>query len=61
MSAYVTHSAYVERKNGRKVVMLSNDDDDSYQQIFRDRNELEMFIADLRAVADEAWGQRTYE
>ena len=37
------------------VVALSNRDDTFYTQYFRSRGELEKFISELRAVADQAW------
>jgi hypothetical protein len=40
-------------KDGK--VFLSNDEDSFYTQEFRNREELEVFIQQLRAVADEAW------
>jgi hypothetical protein len=40
-------------KDGK--VFLSNDEDSFYTQEFRNREELEVFIQQLRATADEAW------
>jgi hypothetical protein len=40
-------------KDGK--VFLSNDEDSYYIQEFRHREELEVFIQQLRATADEAW------
>ena len=42
-------------KDGK--VFLSNDEDSHYTQEFRNREELEVFIQQLRAVADEAWNE----
>jgi hypothetical protein len=36
-------------------VFLSNDEDSFYTQEFQSREELDIFIEKLRAVADEAW------
>jgi hypothetical protein len=40
-------------KDGK--VFLSNDEDSFYTQEFRNREELEVFIQQLHATADEAW------
>jgi len=40
-------------KDGK--VFLSNDEDSFYTQEFRNREELEAFIQQLRATAKEAW------
>jgi hypothetical protein len=40
-------------KDGK--VFLSNDEDSHYIQEFQNREELEAFIQQLRASADEAW------
>ena len=40
-------------KDGK--VFLANDEDGYYTQEFRNREELETFIQELRATADEAW------
>jgi hypothetical protein len=40
-------------KDGK--VFLSNDEDSFYTEEFRSREELEILIEKLRAVADQAW------
>jgi hypothetical protein len=42
-------------KDGK--VFLSNDEDSHYTQEFHNRKELEAFIQQLRAKADEAWNK----
>ena len=37
------------------VVMLANNDDSYYTQVFRNRSQLNAFIDQLRSKADEAW------
>jgi hypothetical protein len=37
------------------VVEMANDGDPFYSQVFRNREELEEFIAELRSACDEAW------
>jgi hypothetical protein len=37
------------------VLMLSNDDDGYYSEVFRDRSELNVFIDHLQSVANELW------
>jgi hypothetical protein len=37
------------------VLMLSNDDDGYYSEVFRDRSELNAFIDHLQSVANELW------
>ena len=39
------------------TLVLSNDDDDHYWQGFESRDEVETFIAGLRAAADALWTQ----
>lgn len=39
------------------VVGLCNTDDSYYIQYFKNREEVERFITELRAVAEEAWGK----
>lgn len=36
-------------------VFLANEEDGYYTEEFRNREELEVFIQELRAAADEAW------
>jgi hypothetical protein len=38
-------------------VAIANCDDDFYYCLFETRQELESFITELRAAADEKWGQ----
>jgi hypothetical protein len=45
------HAAWA--KDGR--VFLANEEDSYYTEEFRSREELEAFIQQLRAAADEAW------
>jgi hypothetical protein len=47
------HDAWAE--NG--TVMLANEEDGYYGQIFRSRDELNTFIGELHGAADEAWGR----
>jgi hypothetical protein len=44
---------YASAKNGK--VLLVNDSDGEYEQIFGSREELQRFVDHLMAVADEAW------
>jgi uncharacterized protein YfcZ (UPF0381/DUF406 family) len=44
---------YACAKNGK--VMLCNDSDGEYEQVFGSREELQRFVDHLMAVADEAW------
>lgn len=39
------------------IVWLANGDDDYYKESFKSRAELEVFIAKLRACADECWSK----
>lgn len=39
------------------VVCMGQDDDPHYCQYFNNREEVDAFIAELRAACDEAWGQ----
>ena len=60
-----THTAYIECRvlHGTyhyeivPVLVLSNDDDSFYTQVFRNRLELNVFIDHLQAVANELWPQ----
>jgi hypothetical protein len=45
------HTAWA--KDGK--VFLANEEDPYYTEEFRNREELEAFIKQLRATADEAW------
>ena len=45
------HTAWAE--DGK--VFLANEEDSYYTEEFRSREELEVFIQQLRATADEAW------
>jgi uncharacterized protein YfcZ (UPF0381/DUF406 family) len=45
------HYAWV--KNGK--VLLCNDSDGEYEQVFSSREELQRFVDHLMEVADEAW------
>jgi hypothetical protein len=68
MNGNCKHEAYVvtetrEWINGQQVitpvtpyVQLSNDDDSYYKQGFETREELEEFIAQLRAAGNQAFG-----
>lgn len=47
------HYAWAE--NGK--VLLCNDSDGEYEQVFGSREELQHFVDHLIAVADEAWPQ----
>lgn len=38
-----------------KIVWIANDDDSYYQESFKTREELEVFITKLRNCADECW------
>jgi hypothetical protein len=50
------HEAWVERETAiGPVVMLANTDDGFYQQTFRSREELQSFVDQLMATANEAW------
>jgi hypothetical protein len=59
------HEAFIMREvrwNGitkeiPPVIMLANDDDGYYTQVFRDRSELNVFIDHLQTVANELWPQ----
>jgi hypothetical protein len=59
------HEAFIQREvywRGLKreippVVMLANNDDSYYTQVFRNRLELNVFIDHLQAVANELWPQ----
>jgi uncharacterized protein YfcZ (UPF0381/DUF406 family) len=42
-------------KNGK--VLLCNDSDGEYEQIFGNREELQRFVDHLMVVADEAWNE----
>ena len=44
---------YAWAKNGK--VLLCNDSDGEYEQVFGSREELQRFVDHLQAVADEAW------
>lgn len=44
---------YAWTKNGK--VLLCNDSDGEYEQVFGSREELQRFVDHLMAVADEAW------
>jgi len=44
---------YAWAKNGK--VLLCNDSDSEYEQVFGSREELQRFVDHLMAVADEAW------
>ena len=62
MSAGCNHDAYPSADSFQFAkhapgVCLSNDDDGHYVQLFENRSELEAFIAQLRAVADQVWGK----
>jgi uncharacterized protein YfcZ (UPF0381/DUF406 family) len=46
---------YACAKNGK--VMLCNDSDGEYEQVFGSREELQRFVDHLMAVADEAWDE----
>jgi uncharacterized protein YfcZ (UPF0381/DUF406 family) len=46
---------YACAKNGK--VMLCNDSDGEYEQVFGSREELHRFVDHLMAVADEAWNE----
>ena len=46
---------YACAKNGK--VMLCNDSDGEYEQVFGSREELRRFVDHLMAVADEAWDE----
>ena len=58
-----THTAYIECRvlHGTyhyeivPVLVLSNDDDSYYTQVFRNRSQLNAFIDQLRSQADEIW------
>jgi hypothetical protein len=45
------HTAWA--KDGK--VFLANEEDSYYTEEFRSREEMEVFIQQLRATADEAW------
>ena len=44
---------YAWAKNGK--VLLCNDSDGEYEQVFGSREELQRFVDHLMGVADEAW------
>ena len=44
---------YAWAKNGK--VLLCNDSDGEYEQVFGSREELQRFVDHLMAIADEAW------
>jgi uncharacterized protein YfcZ (UPF0381/DUF406 family) len=46
---------YACAKNGK--VLLCNDSDGEYEQVFGNREELQRFVDHLMAVADEAWNE----
>ena len=46
---------YACAKNGK--VLLCNDSDGEYEQVFGSREELHRFVDYLMAVADEAWNE----
>ena len=46
---------YACAKNGK--VLLCNDSDGEYEQVFGSREELQRFVDHLMAVADEAWNE----
>ena len=46
---------YACAKNGK--VLLCNDSDGEYEQVFGSREELQRFVDHLMAVADEAWDE----
>jgi uncharacterized protein YfcZ (UPF0381/DUF406 family) len=46
---------YAWTKNGK--VLLCNDSDGEYEQIFGNREELQRFVDHLMVVADEAWNE----
>ena len=46
---------YACAKNGK--VLLCNDSDGEYEQVFGSREELHRFVYHLMAVADEAWNE----
>ena len=57
MGSEVTHELYVQDKDGRKVIVMANDDDPFYKQTFSTRAEVAAFIEKLNAAANEAFGR----
>lgn len=62
-----SHEAYAVTKifrNGQHheitpVLVLSNDDDSFYTEVFRNRSELNVFIDQLQTIANELWPEES--